>query len=444
MKLNLQINKKPGLLLACCMLVLIWTSCKVEPLRDPNNPGAVELSSNPSLSEIQNLVTGIESGMRLDIGFYYDDVGVIGREFYRFSNSDPRVYIDLLGEGNSQLDDNTFYTTNPYAARYRVVKNTNILLEGLQNTTASISVAQKAVGSAYAKTIQAHELLMNLNLQNNNGIRVDVADPDALGPFLTKDQSLAAIIALLDNAYADLSANAGVTLPFNTTLFGDGTAGSFAQFNRALAARCKVYAEDWAGALDALDNSFLDLNGDLRTGAYYTFSTTGGDILNPLFVPRNIEGEIRVVQPDFITDAAPNDNRLSKAPERDEEAETEGLVSKYDFFLYPSNVSPIPIIRNEELILIYAEANIQLGGGGLTDAEDALNIIRNAAGLPDYGGAVTQPALIDEMLNQRRYSLFGEGHRWVDMRRYDRLGDLPIDRAGDDVWVEFPRPSNEH
>jgi starch-binding outer membrane protein, SusD/RagB family len=47
------------------------------------------------------------------------------------------------------------------------------------------------------------------------------------------------------------------------------------------------------------------------------------------------------------------------------------------------------------------------------------------------------------MLKQRRYALYGEGHRWIDMRRYNLLGTLPIDRAGDDVWVQFPRPANE-
>ena len=48
--------------------------------------------------------------------------------------------------------------------------------------------------------------------------------------------------------------------------------------------------------------------------------------------------------------------------------------------------------------------------------------------------------LINEILYQRRYSLFGEGHRWIDMRRAGRLGDLPIDRAGDEVFTQFPRP----
>lgn len=442
MKLNHQIIKKIALVTILPAL-LQFSSCKVEAIEDPNNPGVGPISANPTLGEIQNLVTGTEANMRSSMGIYWDGVGVIGREFYRFSTSDPRFTSDLLGKGTATLDNNTFYTTNPFSARYRVVKNTNILITGLTNTTASMSAAQKAIGIAYAKTIQAHELLMVLNQQYNNGIRVDVANPNALGPFLTKDQSLDAILGLLNSAYTDLNTNAAAIFPFSSSIFGN-TAGQFAKFNRALAARVSVYKNDWNGALSALGNSFFDINGSLQTGAYYIFSTAGGDQLNPMFFPQNASGEARVVQPSFISQAEAGDTRLGKAPIRTSSTTQDGLTSNYDFFVFPSNTSSIPIIRNEELLLIYAEANAQLGGGpNLTNAVTALNKIRNVAGLANYGGAVTSPALITEMLKQRRYSLFGEGHRWIDMRRYNLLGTLPIDRAGDDVWPQFPRPANE-
>ncbi|HMD00642.1 MAG TPA: RagB/SusD family nutrient uptake outer membrane protein, partial [Ferruginibacter sp.] len=291
--------------------------------------------------------------------------------------------------------------------------------------------------------IQAHELLMVLNLEYNNGIRVDVANPNALGPFLSKDQSLDAILALLNNAYTDLNSNAAATFPFTTTIFSN-TAGEFAKFNRALAARVSVYKSDWSGALTALNNSFFNINGSMNTGAFYNFSSAGGDQLNPMFFPRNSSGEARVAQPSFISNADAGDTRLNKTPARTASTTQDGLTSSYDFFVYPTNVTPIPIIRNEELLLIYAEAKAQLGGAAnFTDAVTAINKARAAAGLAPYAGLVTQAALIDEMMKQRRYSLYGEGHRWIDMRRYNRLATLPIDRAGDDVWTQFPRPANE-
>ncbi|MFI5132576.1 MAG: RagB/SusD family nutrient uptake outer membrane protein [Chitinophagales bacterium] len=423
--------------------LMIFSSCKVEPILDPNNPGLGPISANPTLGEIQNLVTGIESGMRDNINFYLDDAGVIGREFYRFSTSDPRFTSDLLGKGTAILDNNTFYITNPFGARYRVVKNTNILIDGLNNTTAGITEAQRKIGKAYANTVKAHELLMVLNLEYDNGIRVDVANPAALGPFLTKDQSLTEISNLLNAAYTDLSANATASFPFSTTLFSN-SASEFAKFNRALAARVAVYKSDWAGALTALTNSFFNINGSLGTGVLYNFSSAGGDQLNPMFFPRNSSGETRVAQPSFITNAEAGDTRLNKTPARTASTTQDGLTSSYDFFVYTTNTSAIPIIRNEELLLIYAEAKAQLGGAtNLNDAITAINKIRAAASLLPYSGAVTQAALIDEMLKQRRYSLYGEGHRWIDMRRYNRLGTLPIDRAGDDVWIQFPRPASE-
>ncbi|WP_432766785.1 RagB/SusD family nutrient uptake outer membrane protein [Phycicoccus elongatus] len=50
---------------------------------------------------------------------------------------------------------------------------------------------------------------------------------------------------------------------------------------------------------------------------------------------------------------------------------------------------------------------------------------------------------MDEIVKQRRYSLFGEGHRWIDMRRWGRLNQLPIDRPGDDVLRPERRDSGQ-
>jgi hypothetical protein len=422
------------------LIALGWSSCTVEPILDPNNPSTSGITQNASLGEIQNLAVGAEAAMRNTLNNYWDGVSVIGREYYRFSTSDPRLTSDLLGKGSATLDNNTFYTTNPFNARYRVVKNTNILIAALQNTKAAISDAQRKAAIAYAKTVQAHELLMVFNQQYDNGIRVDVSDPDKLGPFLSKDESLNAIQNLLNEANIDLKGN-GVDLPFSTTLYSK-KASEFSKFNRALAARVAIYRKDWNLANTALTESFYDLNGSLTDGAYYLFSTAGGDLLNPVFFPLNTPpAEARVVQPSFITNAEAGDTRLSKAPKRTSTATQDGLSSDYDFWVYKTNVAPMPIIRNEELILIYAEVQAQLNN--TANAVTAINKIRNAASLGNYTGATDLNSLITEILKQRRYSLFGEGHRWIDMRRYNRLNELPIDRIGDDVWPQFPRPATE-
>ena len=217
-------------------MVFFLSSCKIEPVPDPNNPSLEHLSTDPTKGEIQNLVTGTESGMRTDMSFYWHDLGALGRDYYHTSSSDPRWTTDLVGKAGAVLDSNTFYTTRPYNAAYLAIKNSNILLSGLTNTTASITDQERSVGKAYANTVKAYELLLVLNLQYDNGIRVDVANPDVIVPFLSRADALKRIIGLMDSAYTDLNANSSTAFPFTSTIFGN-TAASFAQFNRALAAR---------------------------------------------------------------------------------------------------------------------------------------------------------------------------------------------------------------
>jgi hypothetical protein len=92
------------------------------------------------------------------------------------------------------------------------------------------------------------------------------------------------------------------------------------------------------------------------------------------------------------------------------------------------------------MIFFRAEAKI---GSDNTAAVNDLNVIRTRHGLDPYSGPMDATSLTDELLKQRRYSLFAEGHRWVDMRRFGRLNQLPIDRPGDDVWEQMPRPVTE-
>jgi hypothetical protein len=418
-------------------IILFFTACKKD-YGNLNNVTVEELSKNASQSELNNLVSGTESGMRTSLNFYLDDVSIIGRETYRFSGSEPRYVLDLLGANSSTLSGSNFYITTPWAARYRVVKNCNILIQAATNSTL-ITDGERKGYMGFARTIKAYQLLLNLNLTYSNGIRVDVANPTHLGPFVTYTNGLAAITALLDSAKNDFN---GATVSFSLAGFaGFSDAAGLTQFNRALAARVSVYQKNWQTALDDLSASFFGLNGNFNTGVYHVFGTTSGDQLNPVFIPQNQTGEVRVAHPSFAEQIAPGDDRIGKATLRTTPASLSGLSSNRDVWVYTSSTAPIGIIRNEELILIYAEANIQLSN--LTEGVKAINIIRNGHGLGDYTGAVTQPALITEMLNQRRYSLFFEGHRWVDLRRYDLLNTLPIDRPGDDVWTEFPLPVTE-
>jgi len=427
-------------------IVLGLVSCEVEEFSDLNGPEVEAFQEKITRGDLPDLVGGILYSSRVNLGTYFDDTGVIGREYYRFSASDPRLTGDLLGGGTNILDDNTFYITNPWAARYRTVKNANLILgffEG-QDLSDQFSDQELNATKGFLKTFIAHDLLLNLNLTDENGIRLDVADEENLGPFVSKTEALSGIRAILEEAAVDLG-NGGDAFPFflPSGFEGFDTPSSFREANQAVAARVAIYQADAPAALSFLENSFLDLApANLNSGVFYNFSEDQTDILNPMFFPVEATAAgARIMQASFLSDAETGDNRLSKVAERSEPLTQDGLTGAYAVFRYETDTDPIPMIRNEELILLYAEANITVNPA---EAVTALNIIRESAGLTPYTGSTDTASLVDEMLNQRRYSLFAEGHRWIDMRRYDRLDELPIDRPDDDVWPMFPIPLNEN
>jgi hypothetical protein len=406
---------------------------------DLNHATVEQFTSNATVSELNNLVSGTESGMRSNLALYLDDVGSIGRELYHLSISEPRYVTDLLGTNGATLSNSNFYITNEWASRYQVIKNCNVLIESATNSKL-VTAAQRSGYLGFARMIKAYQLLLTLNLTDSNGIRVDVSDPDHLGPIVTYDNGLTAIALLLDSSKNDFSSAevaytlAGFGYPFND-------AAGLTKVNRALAARVAVYRQKWADAQTYLSQSFYDPLGDPGTGAYNIFGTGNGDQLNTFFVPRNSGGDTRVAHPSYAADIVAGDDRISKAPMRSQVALINGISGDRDVWVYTSNTTPIPIIRNEELQLISIETEIQLLD--FPDAIVDINAIRQRHNLTPYAGAVTKDALTTEMLYERRYSLYCEGHRWVDMRRYGLLSQLPLDQPGDDVWTKFPLPVTE-
>ena len=413
-------------------------SCEVQDGENLNGADTTSISEDISKGELANAVAGVFADMRVRLGTQVDAMSVVGREYWRIQSSDPRWTADLL---TGTLDDNSFYSNNPYAARYATVRDCNLILEGLVNTTADFTEAEIAASRGLVNTLKAHELLMVLNMLYENGIRTDVDDPDNLGAFVGYSETLGLLSDMLATAATDLSAG-GSSFPFAIPggFAGMDTPATFVQFNKALAARIATYQGDYPKTLTLLADSFMDLDGDLNAGAYFTFSLTGADIANPLFFAANSTvANARIAHPTFIADAEAGDDRLDKAPLRDAALTADNLTGSNDVLVYKSNIDPVGIIRNEELILLYAEANMTINPG---EAETAINVVRNAAGLDDIApGAVD----VDRILYERRYSLFAEGgHRWIDLRRFGKIGDLPLDRAGDGTVTQFPIPQNEN
>lgn len=74
--------------------------------------------------------------------------------------------------------------------------------------------------------------------------------------------------------------------------------------------------------------------------------------------------------------------------------------------------------RYAEILMNYAEACIELGGADLPLGIDAMNMVRNRAGLPDRDRTASQDQARAWVRHERYIEFFAEGHQWYDMRRW--------------------------
>jgi hypothetical protein len=438
----------PMLLLA----VLAAGACSFDQSTSPNSPDPI--GANPSRAEVQTAVDGMLIAFRTDFADFALDMGVIGREVLRFDGSDPRFTGELL---HGPLDPGSdAFGGDHWADQYAAIRGGNLILSVLP-TASELSAEEQSALSGYVKTIQAlnYLIIVNAHTQDSIPIVTDtsvVAEPAA---FSTNAQGFDHIIGLLEAGRTELAAG-GAAFPFDLPqgFRGFDTPATFALFNRALRARVAVYRNDFATALTALGESFLDPALPLDFGVYMDYGTGPGDFANPHaldpqqgenFAHPSLETEAQLQEDGVTLDQRFVDNIVPRTV-----TSSDNLTSDLGWIRYPTPNTPIPIIKNEELILLRAEANIGLGN--LPAALPDINTVRTLSGrLVALAGFATPEAALDELLYNKLYSLMFEGaHRWLDARHYGRLDSLPIDRPSpefdptpDVVFPTLPIPTDE-
>jgi starch-binding outer membrane protein, SusD/RagB family len=436
--------------IASIVVALAATGCELD-VPDLNNPGIDELEENPTRVTVGAAATGLLIGNRANTAQangLVAQLGILGREAYNFDQADPRFIGELL---QGQLNPGSPFGGNFWLFPYANIRIANIIERVAANVSdPEYSTEELNAVLGFARTIEALDLLVVVDTRDTNGGVIDTDRPleDGPGAMVGRDELLAEIAALLDEGADELAAG-GAAFPFNLSrgYAGFDTPPTFLTFNRAIRARVAVYQEDFAGALTALAESFIDIQGltieKLNVGVYHSYSTGSGDTVNNLINP-NI-----YVHPSVAADVQAGDDRLDRKTEvLAEPASAAGLSADRRFTIYPDPDSPVPIIRNEELILLRAEARLRTAD--LTGAEEDLNLIRTISGaLPALTAGQTEQQLEDEIVYNRRYSLLFEGHRLIDVRRLGRTAELPLDVPTDPeqgphvLNVRWPIPSAE-
>jgi hypothetical protein len=447
---------------------LLVGACGDFNVTNPNQPTLDDLVSNPTRTKLSTAATGLFIGARRDIRDFIWRTGSMGREGVLLTgNNQPDFQEPYLGPTLQPTGFGRFLWEHPY----RQIRNANVYLTaapkaGQLTGPDALTAGEVSASLGFGKTLKALAFLYVIATRGSFGAPVDVDRPitDPPGPFVSEDSVYGYILGLLSDAQAELTA-AGPTFPFTPPpgFSAVNTPAKFLAFNRALAAKAYLYRATalnsscppagptscYQLALDAIAAAAPAFglpslgaadSSQYPTGVYFDFSEAAGDLVNDLSDPLDAVNyfalplvvDLAKKQGDNVT---PDQRALNKtAAATLNPPQTIGgfpIVGTLKFTVYLTNGEadnnhPIPVIRNEELALLRAEANIGLNQ--LPDALTDINFIRTNAGkLQAYSGPVTHDSVLAELLYNRRYSLLWEqGATWVDARRYGLLNTIPI------------------
>ncbi len=411
---------------------------------NPNSPTVDGAGADPGALQLQ--ATGLTRQLRGGLTGYVTALARFGREGYIYTPNEGRNtshYLTGLA-GENRLDPSGF-ATGIWAGQYGNLRDI-YNFKAVVNASTTLSAQQRSAALGFAKTMEGLELLYVIATRDSLGLVVQMnAIPSQLAPFVTRDSAYRYIIGILNEADADLAAG-GSDFPFLLHAgFGNGSLGfgSFhtvaghRQYNRAIAARAMVYYATRGGgttyytqAATALTASFLNRTptnaAGMNQGVYHVYSASTGDALNGL--GQNADFLAHPLFDDSLQAGDARGAKVSVLGTPRNAPQGLGIPTNLAVARYAANNSPVPVIRNEELILLDAEVRWFTGDrpGAIADL-NTVRAVSGGLGATTVTAGSTDAQFISALLYERKYSLFAEGHRWVDMRRFGRLNDLPID-----------------
>jgi len=434
-------------------------ACKDIEVPDYNRVPIPELVNTPNRTLVDAAAAGLLHNSRRDAANRVRMIGIVGREAYILDQNEPRNVTELV-TGN--IDPSSFTGNHDYNNPYGTVAQGQLILAAIDKVAAvEYTTAQREGLRGFTYTMMGNDLLIVAYMHQYGPTEVNDDPLAPPAPMKTQAEMYARAAALLDSGVAHLKA-AGSSFTFTfpsgftnfTTKFN--TPANFLKFNRALRARLDLLRKDYAAVKIHLDSTWVSTadasRAGLNTGVYYTYGTGSGDLTNALG-----SGSTEVAEPTLRTDAqlkanGARDDRYTLKIDSGSVRSQLGISSFIRFAHYRgrpffgtgTTASPIPWVRNEQMILDRAEARWFTGDkvGAMAD----LNFVRtNSGGLAPIAEPATDAAFVTALLYERRYSLMYEGGwRWLDLRRFGLLGTLDnYPRAGDKSFTYWPVPFSE-
>lgn len=264
------------------------------------------------------------------------------------------------------------------------------------------------------------------------------ADPNGLGVplVLTKDPFLKPARNTTAQVYTQIEADLRQALPMLTSQKSSAYFGRAAAL--ALLARMHQFKGEWDKALEAAEEvlfgSGYSLLGGNQFAGYWESNTPRNDGVETLFeVVFDLVGNAGNNSLAYFYDQvgygdalaaeglynlySDNDIRKNLIIRTARVTNNDKAVNKYPNSSQPDQ-DEFKVLRMSEVLLIAAEAAYHLNDEAL--ALDYLNALADQRIINFGGYSATGPALLDDIMLERRLELAFEGHRYWDLARYNK------------------------
>lgn len=437
--------------------VLLMGSCKKEYL-ETRPTTAIDASS--VLTSVANATAAL-NGIHRSIYMRWNDQGTFGYgtvmlynevlgEDYVFSGQSNGWFVSFyrwLDHRNA--NGNAYF---PYQFFYRIISNANVLIDGIDKTP-GLQVEKDAIkGQALAYRAWAYFNLVQLYGKRfvKGGPNTDLGVPLVLTPT-TEALPRATVADVYKQVNADLAAAEGL-------LAGARPRVDKSNLNvnvvRGLQARVALTQEDWALAASkaaAARTGFALMSGAQQLEGFSNWSNPewmwGGSQIDDQtefftaflayisynYNSTNIRTNPKLISSRLYNTMAATDVRRAlwvPTPTAANSVVPPGglrfpfMNQKFRAKDFANSVGDIPYMRSAEMFLIEAEALAR--DGKFTEAQTAFTTFM-ATRVPGFvRPTATGTALIDLIMNSRRVELWGEGFRFLDLKRLN----LPLDRTG--------------
>lgn len=409
---------------------LSLVGCNLD-LQNPNQPTTEQVTSSPD--GVIALATGLQGRFAASYGNYAYMAGLVTDEFA----STTAALISISDAEQGSVPPGTGIADNVFNSIYRTVRTSDDLLTGADALASQFEPGTRSGLRALAFALKAESL--GEAIQSYQQVPINtfgVTEPT----YVARAVALPVVRALLDSAEAEIAATPPSTF-FNNNILTPGV--SLPNVIHLFRARYARMAGDNATAIAAAD----------------LVARSGPTALSALTYPA----------PDvnFYANVTGGTNGIS--PRRQWRLSMTGGDQRFTWFVVPSTTltgrvgalldpwnrysnprAPLPVYFPDEALLIKAEALANTAQ--LAQSQAVLDSVRTdctgnrgiddpKACLAPLAGALTQPQLIDEIYNQRRYELLGTGLRWEDARRRNLIRGpvaapgVPLD--GQRCWLPY-------